>query len=305
MILLWMAWSAVMSAAAVWLAFSFWGVSPPCRRTARIRGLTEGYAADLMDAIVAGADSLPVPPCRNLRVAAVAIAAICTSTSGWNRDAVRRLVVGCGLERRILRRIRLSGGLRRAEWLALLGRLPLTASVSEAVAPYIGGNDPYIRMEALVARLVSDPSSALRILGDHPHRLTALEVAEVMAVLRRGVLPLAWEPLLMSASSNLRRVGMALVRQFGIDEAERHLHLIAAEGDTSLSGEAFYTLCVLRRPIGCVPCRLSAFDHAARRSLMRLLAMEGYASSALDGVVDFDEHNYYISRVESYKRMLA
>lgn len=55
-----------------------------------------------------------------------------------------------------------------------------------------------------------------------------------MAVLRRGMLPIAYEPLIGSPSRNLRIVGLNIVRQFGIEEAERLLLRIVS-GDEDLN----------------------------------------------------------------------
>ena len=38
-------------------------------------------------------------------------------------------------------------------------------------------------------------------------------------MLRRGLLPIAYEPLVGSPNRNLRMVGLGIVRQFGIEEA--------------------------------------------------------------------------------------
>ena len=68
-----------------------------------------------------------------------------------------------------------------------------------------------------MTRLAFDPTMALRLVGEFARPFTVYEVSEVMATLRRGVLPVAYEPLLDSSDRNLRIVGLNIVRQFGIE----------------------------------------------------------------------------------------
>lgn len=113
-----------------------------------------------------------------------------------------------------------------------------------------------------MVRLAADPSTALRLMAEYPDPFSACEVGEIMAVLRRGMLPIAYEPLIGSPSRNLRIVGLNIVRQFGIEEAERLLlRIVSGDENPELVREALYTLCALRCPLtrravsgGCRPC---------------------------------------------------
>ena len=60
-------------------------------------------------------------------------------------------------------------------------------------------------------------------------------------MLRRGLLPIAYEPLVGSPNRNLRMVGLGIVRQFGIEEAERLLlAMVARERVPELGREALF-----------------------------------------------------------------
>ena len=159
-----------------------------------------------------------------------------------------------------------------------------------------------------MVRLEADPSTALRLMAEYPEPFSACEVGEIMAVLRRGMLPIAYEPLIGSPSRNLRIVGLNIVRQFGIEEAERLLlRIVSGDEDPELVREALYTLCALRRPLTrrAVSGRLSAMPPAERKALLRYVVAEGYSLGPLRRLLDERERPYYESLVQTYKRSLA
>ncbi|MFR2062617.1 MAG: hypothetical protein ACLS37_12505 [Alistipes sp.] len=158
------------------------------------------------------------------------------------QQTLRRIVRENGLESYLLRRIRRTRGYRRAYYLLLLSRLPLEAQTDAAVARYTASRNPYVSFYALMTRLAFDPTMALRLVGEFARPFTVYEVSEVMATLRRGVLPVAYEPLLDSSDRNLRIVGLNIVRQFGIEEAERQLLGIVRNGPQETRANRLYAL---------------------------------------------------------------
>lgn len=111
-----------------------------------------------------------------------------------------------------------------------------------------------------------------------------------------------------AASRNLRIVGLNIVRQFGIEEAERLLlRIVSGDEDPELVREALYTLCALRRPLTrrAVSGRLSAMPPAERKALLRYVVAEGYSPGPLRRLLDERERPYYESLVQTYKRSLA
>ena len=153
-----------------------------------------------------------------------------------------------------------------------------------------------------MVRLAADPSTARRLMAEYPEPFSACEVGEIMAVLRRGMLPIAYEPLIGSPSRNLRIVGLNIVRQFGIEEAERLLlRIVSGDEDPELVREALYTLCALRRPLTrrAVSGRLSAMPPAERKALLRYVVAEGYSPGPLRRLLDERERPYYESLVQT------
>ena len=112
----------------------------------------------------------------------------------------------------------------------LLARLPLDGAVAARAARYARSCNRRVRFQALMVQLSADPSMALRLMAEYPAPFSACEVGEILILLRRGMLPIAYGPLVESPCRNLRVVGLSIVRQFGIEEAERHL-LRIMDGD--------------------------------------------------------------------------
>ena len=242
------------------------------------------------------------------RLLCEAVAGVVSVTCGTDGALLRRIVARYGLDRWMLRQCRRRHGYRRARALALLACLPAGESVAGAVAPYLQSRNRYVRFYALTVQLAADPAHAVQRIRDYPHPLSTSEVAELMALLRRGILPLAYGPLLEARTSNLRRVGLAIVRQFGVEEAEgRLLQFIADTSQPELGREALYALCSLRRSLlrREVAVSITGMNERARRALLRCMALEGYAQSTMQRLFEEEERPYYETLIRSYKRSLA
>lgn len=280
------------------------------RRAGRDAVLRTRYLQTVLHACVCGAGPMRFPLLGRpgtRRILAETLAGLGSVTCGLDAGPLRQAVAGCGLDRWLLRRARRCGGYRRARALALLARLPLDAAVAEEVRRYLVSRNRCVRFQALCVQLAADPSSALRRMGEYGHPFSAAEVAGVLALLRRGLLPIAYGPLLTSPKRNLRRVGLGIVRLFGIEEAEAQLLYLTGAEDAELGREALYALCSMRRSLGRreVAFRIARMTLPERRSLLRYLAHEGYAPGALLRLFDAGERPYYEALVQSYKRSLV
>ena len=232
------------------------------------------------------------------------LAGVVSLTYGLDVALLRRIVGRYGLDEWLLSRVRFSRGYRQARYLALLAALPVSREVARRTGRYGRSRNRYVRFYALLIRLMAEPAAALRCISDYSWPFSDAEVAEITALLRRGVLPVAYEPLMASACTNLRRVGLSIVRQFGIVQAEPLLL-------TMLSGQegvdALYTLCALRRSLARreVVALVSRFSSGERRALMRYMARTGYSPRLLRRLFDRDECAYYDTIVQSHKRCLV
>lgn len=282
------------------------------RRTGRDARLRTEYLHTLMPTLGGDGTQVPYFPLfgqfGSRRLLCEAVAGVVAITYGLNDGLLRRIVAHYRLDRRMLRQARRCRGYRRAQALAVLACLPADESVAAAVEPYLRSRNRYVRFHALAVQLSVDPSHALQRIGDYAYPLSASEVAELMALLRRGILPLAYGPLLESRSPNLRRVGLAIVRQFGIEEAEgRLLQFVADTAHPALGREALYALCSLRRSLlrREVAVFITEMDARERRALLRCMALEGYAPTTMQRLFEEEERPYYETLVQSYKRSLA
>lgn len=236
------------------------------------------------------------------------LAGIVASTYGLNTTLLRRIVAVHDLENKLLRRIRLSRGFRRARYLSLLASLPIDAATARRVARYARSRNRAVKFQVLRVRMAAEPSMTLRLLEGYDTPFSGCEVAEIMALLRRGILPIAYEPLLRAESPNLRRIGLGIVRQFSIEEAAPRLRELAADDKVpALSREALYTLCSLHSPLHGAQIRagIDRMDTLQRRALMRCMVHESYSPDLLGQLFGTAGHSYGEALARTHKCSLA
>lgn len=299
--------AAVLAIVAAWRYFD--------ARTAAKResALARRYMYLVTQRMVAedGAPMSRFPMCERRgakSIIARTLAAVSSSAYGDNYAVLRRITVANGVESWLLRRIGLSRGYVRARYIAMLAALPVSPSAAAFVSRYGGSRNRHIRFGAMMVRVVSDPSSAVRVLSAYPYVFTAFETAEIMAVLRRGLLPLAYDPLLTSKSRNLKMLGINIVRMFGIADAERRLvDIVSSDASGELGREAVCTLGALHLPVMRreIVERVGRMSAGERRSLCRRLVPEGYSCSALAHLAAAEDRHYVETLVASYKRRLV
>lgn len=304
------AWSALLAGVNLWLVGALVVGELRVRRRPLERLLAERYLRILMRHLLQG-DALPSFPALgrwgSKRILVQTLAGVVASTYGADEPALREVVAHYQLDRWLLRRVRQSRGYRRAGWLSLLAHLPISPAVAQQ-ALRSARRHPSVRFQGLLLALATTPEEALRHLASYPSPLTAVELAEVVALLRRGLLPLAWEPLLHSSERNLRSLGVELVRQFGIEQVASHLVQIAAgDRDAEVARQALWALCSLHCPLShhALSGRLRTLSAGERHRLARYMAMEGYSSSLVERLFGAEYRLYYRALITSYKPSLA
>ncbi len=293
----------------VFVRYAVWTLNR--RRKGREEVLRSQYLRILIQALVESDEKIPnFPMCRGgnaRRLLAETVAGTATVICGSGNDLLRHVSEHYELPQWLLKQARRGMGYRRARLLALLSRLPLGAEVAGAVDRYRTSANRRVRFYALSVQLSADPTAILRRIADYPNLFSIAELAEILALLRRGMLPIAYEPLLVSPIANLRMVGLGIVRQFGIEEAEMQLLRLVAEDAGNTGWEALRTLCAMRRPLmrSSILQRLGRMNRAERRSFLRNMALEGYATGAMCKLFKPEECDYYESLVKSHKSVLA
>ena len=202
---------------------------------------------------------------------------------------------------------RRSRGCRRARYLAMSAKLPPSKSVAGRCERYLNDRNRFVRFHAFMIALASDHGSAVRRLAATEKRLTHFDAAEIMTLLRRGVCPVAYTPLLKSGNRNLAMFGMQIVRQFGITDCESALLDIMRNGDDDLRTDAVLLIGSLRGDVAVPVVRgyVRGLPVPVRRSIYRHLAVSGYSASALAALFRRGERAWFETVLKSYKRSIV
>lgn len=303
---------ALLVVGCIWVLVNYLDTLFRSRRRYRQSLLMRRSVSDLVYALVGESSdrvSLPVEraACHH-RLLAELVARLSESVYGAHPVPLARLLCRSGTDQALLRAVRRSRGCRRASLLMLLAKLPPLECVSREAAYYLNDPSREVRFAALMVALVGDPSRVFRHIAEFGEALTMGEVGEILHLLRRGLLPVAYRPLVTSENSNLRRLGLAVVRHFSIEEAEEELLLMVDEvWDRELALVALYALCALHRPLhrrAVVAC-VHRMNREQRGELMRHMAREGYSLQQVRMLLDGHQRRCYAQLVESYKRSLV
>lgn len=229
-------------------------------------------------------------------------------TYGNGYTIIRELARRYRLDIFLQQRIRWSYGYQRAHALMLLSTIPSNYSSMYLFRRYLHSHNNDIRTAALLAALASNPSKAIPTIASIPVKLSPLDIFRIIGLLRRGLFPIAYEPLLMSSNRNLKMLGLAIVRSFGIETADKHLqNILSTEADYEIIHETIYTISTLGRPLkhNIIRKRISHMSQRRRKQLCRHLTQAGYSISAIRCIFSSNETLYSESIIKSFKRSLT
>ncbi|MDE6779785.1 MAG: hypothetical protein K2J51_10025 [Alistipes sp.] len=300
----------IYSAAAAMVMILLWG-DLLRRRTAEY--VDRRHAAPLRDRCLRmivqsdGSADGALPPIRRrserMRLAEV-LAELAATTDVAARSRTDSIVAAYGLDRLVLRRIRLASGYRRALWLLRLARLNPRPETAQAVRRYSSSRNRNVRFCTLLCAIAAEPLRSLHTVACWGDTLSRFETAQIVTLIFRGRMPVACTPLLTSPHDNLRMLGLGVVRRIGADETfPILLNIASSDPDRRIAREAMYTLCALHLPLDCrdVVRAMAMMPAAERKSLYRFMAFEGYSVRALSELFREQERQYFESLVESYK----
>ena len=192
--------------------------------------------------------------------------------------------------------------------LTLMSCIPLSEKSIERLEHLSHSRNRSIRIASFISLITTAPQLVIRRIEALPYRLSALDISHIISLLRRGIIPIAYEPLLQSNNHNLQMLGIAIVRNFGIDIADKQLHdIISSCDDKVVVRDAILTLSSLGRPLGRAKIRqrMSRMNTEERKSFCRYLAAEGYSVQALRTLFSEKEMHYAETLIKSYKRDLV
>lgn len=236
-----------------------------------------------------------------------AIHLIMSHTYATPIDTIRPLVEESNIEKFLLGKLRKSANWQKAQLLIIMSSIPISRHAVKHISRYLYSADRHIRIAALIATLAASPTSAIRTIAELPYTLKPYDTSRIVALLRRGILPIAYEPLLISDNRNLLLLGIAITRSFGIDIADKHLHnIILRNEDKQIAREAIYSLATLGRPLDQqhISELLATMPPTHRRELCHHLSSEGYSLAALRGLFSENEILHAEPLINSYKRDL-
>lgn len=243
---------------------------------------------------------------------AVVVAQIGALTYGYDRRVLAEVVRRYDLDRLLLEQARLSGGMRRVEWLHTLAQIECGDRVyGQMVRRYGRSRNRYAALCLTLAALNHSPERSIAILAERRRRLSPFDLAEVLMMLKRGLIPVAYQPLLRAEQTNVRLLGLCIVRYFGVTEAEEEIATAIATDDREVAEAALFTLCALRLRLDREQVRGAArrMSEGERRAWYRHLASEGYSSRAIAQILPETERpqmgEYVEQTVASYKRALT
>ncbi|MBO5875808.1 MAG: hypothetical protein J6Q20_04730 [Alistipes sp.] len=283
------------------------------KRLAKLEELLRQRYMRIITAVMLSKESLPLRfPMIKYRgareVLARVLSAVASSVYGPDSAILGRIASDNGVDEWLLHRIGRSRGMVRAYYMSQLAALPLASAVVVRVREYADDKNRFVRFYALLVRIANDTSSALRHLSEFGEPLSDFEIAEIMALLRRGMLPVACEPLLMSGSRNLQLVGIYIAREFGVEEAKPLLVEIATtQTDEDVARAAIYALVALHSSFNTRNLMASVRSMSAddRQRLCRRLVLEGYSAAALERLFGAREGVYAERLVSTYKRRIV
>lgn len=243
---------------------------------------------------------------------AIVVAQIGAMTYGYDRRVLAEIVRCYSLDQLLLTEARWSFGMRRVEWLHTLAQIECSDRVYERMMNRYGrSRNSYIALCMTLAALNHSPERCIAILAERERPLSPFDLSEVLMMLKRGLIPVAYQPLLRAEQANVRLLGLCIVRYFGVTEAEEEVVAAIATDDREVAEAALFTLCALRLRLDREPVREAArrMSEGRRRSWYRHLASEGYSSRAIFRILPEDDRSqmceYVEQAVASYKRCLT
>lgn len=239
---------------------------------------------------------------------AKAIYEVMAHTYSTPTDIIQKLAKDYKIEEFLLSKLRWASVTKKIEILNYMSTISISHITIGVISHYLSSQNRHLRIAALIAILAASPTKAISIIANLCFELRPYDISRIILLLRRGILPIAYEPLLTSDNHNLLRLGIAIVRNFEIGIADKHLYnIIARTTNQSIVCETIYTLALLGRPLGRQPIRrqLTIMPDHSRRELCLHLCREGYSLASLQALFSESELLYTKDLINSYKRDLA
>lgn len=280
-----------------------------------ISELHQQYTSHFIAASLGGKPSSEQPPKANSNlqrnILVQVIHYLISHTYDCPRDEIKHIAKQNHLQEHILKRLTRSTSLQKCKLLWQLSSIIHDDKrVTSMLSKYLNSRNHDIRAHALIAILSAKPSELILIISSLKFKLRPSDIQRIIALIRQGSLFVVIEPLFENENDNhnLKMLALAIVRNFGVDIADKYLyHIIKTEQSPRILEEAIYTLTSLKRPLKykLIKQRLASVSERKRKRLCRHLSVEGYSLNSIKAILEPTEYQYAQQLITSYKRQLA
>ena len=212
------------------------------------------------------------------------------------------------LERHLLRELRFATKYRRGLLWLQLSTISPSPHHTLHLRQELHNSDPHIRSCSLIALLCTSPEESIKTLLELDFELQPYDISRIISLVRRGVLPFAFERLLQSGNYNLKLLAISIVRHFNLDIYAKYIYpFLSSREHPKLVTEAIYTLTAMKHPLNSPLLRrhILAMPPTQRKALCRHLSAEGYSLQALRWLLPNNEMEYAERLITSHKRQLS
>lgn len=238
-----------------------------------------------------------------------AIHSLISHTYDCPKDLIQLIVKQNNLQLYILKQLPHSTALQKYHLLSQLSSIIYDdTTIISQLKSYLNNRNRHIRTNALIAILAAKPSELITIISSLKFELQPLDIIHIIALIRQGSLFVVLEPLFESRNINLQKLALAIVRNFGIDIADKYIYgIISSEKNLTIVDDAIYTLTALKRPLKykVLRKRVATSSEFQRKRLCRHLSVEGYSLQSIKAILDPAECQYAKRLITSYKGQLT
>ena len=270
------------------------------------------YLRQVSAAVLADSDSLAIAITTSSRRERLALAdAIYTTAShcyDHNHSITALIARENNLEKHLLRELRLATKYRRGLLWLQLSTISPSPHHTLHLRQELHNSDPHIRSCSLIALLCTSPEESIKTLQELDFELQPYDISRIISLVRRGVLPFAFERLLQSGNYNLKLLAISIVRHFNLDIYTKYIYsLLGNKEHPKLITEVIYTLTTMKHPLNSPLLRrhILAMPPTQRKALCRHLSAEGYSLQALRWLLPNNEMEYAERLITSHKRQLS
>ena len=274
--------------------------------------LRSQYLRQVSAAVLADSDSLAIAITASSRRERLALAdAIYTTAShcyDHNHSITALIARENNLEKHLLRELRLATKYHKGLLWLQLATISPSHHHTLRLRQELHNSDPHIRSCSLIALLCTSPEESIRTLQELDFELQPYDISRIISLVRRGVLPFAFERLLQSGNYNLKLLAISIVRHFNLDIYTKYIYsLLGNKEHPKLITEVIYTLTTMKHPLNSPLLRrhILAMPPSQRKALCRHLSAEGYSLQALRWLLPNNEMEYAERLITSHKRQLS